>query len=96
MEILNITNTNTKEILVQMINKAIDDNKWSSKETAHILQTALSDISRIRRSKAANFSLARLLTFLVRLDYRVTISINIKEAIKQVEYFELTATSALA
>lgn len=92
MEILNVTKAHTKEILVQMINQIIDDNRWSSKEVAHILQTALADISRIRRSKAANFSLARLLTFLVRLDYRVTISINMKETIKQIEYFELTAS----
>ncbi|WP_218938894.1 XRE family transcriptional regulator [Wolbachia endosymbiont of Ctenocephalides felis wCfeT] len=90
-----ITKAHTKETLIQMINKAIDDNKWSSKETAHILQTALSDISCIRRSKAASFSLARLLTFLVRLDCRVTISINSKETIKQIEYFELAATSVL-
>lgn len=95
MEILNVTKAHTKEILVQMINKAVDDNQWSSKKAAHILQTALSDVSLIRRSKTANFSLARLLTFLVRLDYRVTISINIKGTIKQIEYFELIATSAL-
>lgn len=69
MEILDVTKSHTKETLIQTINKAVDDNQWSRKETAHILQTALSDISHIRRSKAANFSLARLLTFLVRLDY---------------------------
>jgi predicted XRE-type DNA-binding protein len=77
MKVLNITDTNTKEILVKMINQIIDDKGWSQKKTAHVLQTLLADISRIRNSKTANFSLERLLIFLVRLDYEVTIVISL-------------------
>ncbi|WP_341808775.1 XRE family transcriptional regulator [Wolbachia endosymbiont (group E) of Neria commutata] len=77
MEILDVTKSHTKETLIQMINKSVDDNQWSNKETAHVLQTSLADISLIKRLNTANFSLDRLLIFLVRLDYKVTISISI-------------------
>ncbi|APR98617.1 XRE family transcriptional regulator [Wolbachia endosymbiont of Folsomia candida] len=79
METLNTTNTNTKEILVQMINKAIDDNQWNSKKAAYALQTPLADISLIKRLNTANFSFDRLLILLVRLDFKVKILINSKE-----------------
>ncbi|APR98710.1 XRE family transcriptional regulator [Wolbachia endosymbiont of Folsomia candida] len=83
-----------KEILIQMINKAIDDNKWSSKKAAYILETPLADISRIKNLKPANFSLARLLIFLVRLDFKVRILINSNEEIEQDISFEYVISAS--
>ena len=79
MKVLNVTDANTKGALVQVINQAIDDNQWSNKESAHTLQTPLADVSRIRRSEATNFSLDRLLVFLARFGYKVTIIVSSKE-----------------
>ncbi|APR99036.1 XRE family transcriptional regulator [Wolbachia endosymbiont of Folsomia candida] len=78
METLNTTNTNIKAMLIQMINKAID-NKWNSKKAAHVLQIPLSNISMIKRLNTANFSLDKLLMLLVRLDFEVKILINSKK-----------------
>ena len=93
MKILNIAHTNIKEILLQMVKQIIDDKQLSIKEAAHVLQTTLADISYIKMLRTASFSLDRLLIFLVRLDCKVTIVIDSKEAIEQTKSFEF-ATSA--
>jgi predicted XRE-type DNA-binding protein len=59
-----------------MINQIIGDRGWSQKKTAYVLEAPIADVSRIRNSKPAKFSLERLLIFLVRLNYKVTISIK--------------------
>ncbi|WCR53281.1 MAG: hypothetical protein PG981_000303 [Wolbachia endosymbiont of Ctenocephalides orientis wCori] len=84
MKILNVADANTKEALVQMISKAIDNNQWSSKKAAHALQAATTDIYNIKMLKAKNLSLGRLLIFLVRLDYKVIITIKGKEVVKEI------------
>lgn len=88
-----LINVHDKNKLVRIVNQVIDDSGWNPKEAADILKVTLSDVSSIKRLKAENFSLDRLLVLLIRVSCKLTIVINSEESTKQTKPFEF-ATSA--
>lgn len=52
---------------------------WTQKHTAEVLGVSQPDVSQITRGQLREFSVSRLMSFLAKLDNRVTITLNSDE-----------------
>ena len=65
-----------KARLARLINNAIKAHGWTQQHTAEVLGITQPKVSDISRGRLKNFSVARLMTFLVLLDHRVAITVS--------------------
>lgn len=65
-----------KARLASLIYDSIEQKGWTQKHAAKVLGISQPDVSNICRGLLDHFSAEKLLTFLAKLDYRVTITLK--------------------
>ena len=65
-----------KARLAGRIHDVIEARGWTQKRTAEVLGVTQPDVSRITRGQLREFSVARLLSFLTKLENRITITLK--------------------
>lgn len=78
----NSCNVETKKKLLNIISKVIERNAWTQAHAAARLGVDQPKISQIKNGKTDGFSLERLLGFLKKFDYEITITITESQAVK--------------
>lgn len=63
-----------KARLAGLIYDVLEERGWTQKESAEVLGISQPDVSKLTRGILKDFSVERLLSFLARLEYRVTIT----------------------
>ncbi|MGL9682281.1 MAG: helix-turn-helix domain-containing protein [Wolbachia sp.] len=71
-----------KKELLSIISKFIEKKGWTQAQAAEILGVDQPKISQIKNGKTDGFSLERLLGFLKKLDFEITIIITENQAVK--------------
>ncbi|QKX03055.1 XRE family transcriptional regulator [Wolbachia endosymbiont of Litomosoides sigmodontis] len=86
MEIISLNNNSCsveiKKKLLDIITKVIEKNTWTQAHAAERLGVDQPKISQIKNGKTDGFSLERLLGFLKKFDYEITITITESRAAK--------------
>ncbi len=79
MEVISLNSLNSSEIkrkLLDIMRSTIEKNVWTQAYAAEKLGIDQPKVSQIKNGKIEGFSLERLLIFLKKLDYNITITIE--------------------